>query len=458
MKEFFLDTDIRTSDIPVILLDAQTMDQALAALEPPQRAWVKASGFKPEPGTHLVLPGASGAPEAVLFATGKDKTGFDDPLIFGNLPALLPKARYRLKDQGGHGALALAWALGSYQFSRYTKAAPRPVLAVPKSNELERSLIIAHGIYLARDLINTPANDMGPDELEAAARSLGQSHGCALSVIEGEDLLAQNLPLIHAVGKSSPRAPRLIDLLWGDEDAPKITLVGKGVCFDSGGLDIKPPGPMSLMKKDMGGAAAALGLASMIMQAKLPIRLRVLIPAVENSVSGRAFRPGDIYPSRKGPSVEIGNTDAEGRLVLADALALGDEEGPDLLISLATLTGAARVALGPDLPPFYTHDEALAGKIEATARASADPLWRMPLWAPYDDWLKSPVADLNHITTQPFAGSITAALFLNRFVERSTSFAHFDIFGWTPEARPARPKGGEAQAIRAIFTLLERYK
>jgi len=455
MDAFFLDTDIKESDIPVHLVTDQTMGDVLKTLTEEQRAWVLTSGYEPDPGSHIVLPAPSGAAGAVLFATGEDKNGHEDPLLFGALPLLLPRGRYRLAETSQAAFLALAWTMGSYQFARYVKAAPRPVLAVPPSAELERSLNIAQGMYLARDLVNTPANDMGPAELEAAARKLGKAHGASLSVIEGDDLLAQNLPLVHAVGKSSPRAPRLIDMLWGKPDAPKITLVGKGVCFDSGGLDLKPSGPMALMKKDMGGAAAVLGLAGMVMRAKLPFRLRVLIPAVENAVSGEAFRPGDIYPSRKGLSVEIGNTDAEGRLILADALALGDEENPDLLISLATLTGAARVALGPDLPPFYTHDEALAHKIEDFAATSADPVWRMPLWAPYDNWLKSTIADVNHITAQPFAGSVTAALFLNRFVERRTSYAHFDIFGWIPEARAARPKGGEAQAIRAIFGLLE---
>ena len=458
MESMFLDADVRESDIPVYLVTEENMEARLKSLPREQGAWVKSCGFTPEPGAHLILPAANGKMGAVLFAMGQDRNGYEDPLLFGTLPKLLPQGRYRLAETPISAFLPLAWAMGSYQFSRYTKAAPRPVLAVSPSSELERTVNIARGLYLARDLINTPANDMGPAELEAAARKLGESCGAELSVIRGDELLAQNLPLIHAVGKSSARSPRLIDMVWGNPDAPKITLVGKGVCFDTGGLDLKPSGPMALMKKDMGGAAAVLGLAGMIMRANLPLRLRALIPAVENSVSGRAFRPGDIYSSRKGLSVEIGNTDAEGRLVLADALALGDEENPDLLISLATLTGAARVALGPDLPPFYTHDEALARRIEEVTAANADPVWRMPLWAPYDNWLKSSIADLNHITSQPFAGSVTAALFLNRFVERRTRYAHFDIFGWVPEARPACPKGGEAQAIRAIFGLLESYE
>jgi leucyl aminopeptidase len=299
---------------------------------------------------------------------------------------------------------------------------------------------------------------MGPEQLAAAAETLATRFGARFKSIVGDDLVAQNFPLIHAVGMASTRAPRLIDFTWGDASHPKVTLVGKGVCFDTGGLDLKPSSGMLIMKKDMGGAANVLALAQMVMDAKLKVRLRVLIPAVENAVAGNAFRPLDIFKSRKGPTVEIGNTDAEGRLVLADALALADEEKPDLLVDLGTLTGAARVALGPDLPPFYTNDETLAGDVAAHAKTENDPLWRLPLWPAYDSWLDSKVADINNAPSGGFAGSITCALFLQRFVTDAKRWLHVDIYGWTPSARPARPEGGECQAARAIYKLLsQRY-
>jgi leucyl aminopeptidase len=316
---------------------------------------------------------------------------------------------------------------------------------------------MAEAAGLARDLINTPSNDMGPAELAQAAQELATRFGASFNCVIGDDL-ATNFPLIHAVGMASTRAPRLIDISWGDPAHPKVTLVGKGVCFDTGGLDLKPSSGMLIMKKDMGGAANVLALASMVMDAKLKVRLRVLIPAVENAVAGNAFRPLDIFKSRKGLTVEIGNTDAEGRLVLADALALADEEKPDLLVDLGTLTGAARVALGPDLPPFYTNDETLALDLAACARRENDPLWRLPLWPAYDAWLDSKVANVNNAPSGGFAGSITCALFLQRFVEAAKSWLHVDIYGWTPSAKPARPEGGECQAARAIYKLLgERY-
>jgi leucyl aminopeptidase len=317
---------------------------------------------------------------------------------------------------------------------------------------------MAEAASLARDLINTPSNDMGPEELAAAAGQLAARFGASFKTIVGDELIQQNFPLIHAVGMASTRAPRLIDMSWGDLDHPKVTLVGKGVCFDTGGLDLKPSSGMLIMKKDMGGAANVLALAQMVMDAKLNVRLRVLIPAVENAVAGNAFRPLDIFKSRKGLNVEIGNTDAEGRLVLADALAFACEEKPDLLVDLGTLTGAARVALGPDLPPFYTNDETLAQDVARFATGEQDPLWRMPLWPAYDSWLDSKVADINNAPSGGFAGSITCALFLQRFVSDAQSWLHVDIYGWTPSAKPARPEGGECQAARAIYKLLsERY-
>ena len=312
---------------------------------------------------------------------------------------------------------------------------------------------VVEAVTLVRDLVNTPANDMGPADLEEAARTLAAEHGAGVRATVGDDLLRENFPLIHAVGRAAARQPRLIDLTWGETDHPRVTLVGKGVCFDSGGLDIKPQSAMRLMKKDMGGAATALALAHMVMSRKLRLRLRVFIPAVENSISGAAFRPGDIFTSRKGITVEIGNTDAEGRLILADALTLADEDHPELMFDFATLTGAARVALGPDLPPFFTDDDQFADELMAHAAAENDPLWRLPLWRPYDEMLESKVADINNVGSGGQAGAITAALFMRRFVS-AKSWAHFDVFAWSPRSRPGRPEGGECQAARAIYALL----
>ena len=442
--------------------EAKPLPEALAKLSPASIAFLRASGFAAKPGQHLLIPSKDGALECVAFGIENVDAPHRDPFRPGLLPNVLPAGTYRFANTPHDLRLAtLAFALGSYKFTRYRKSqaeTDRAQFVVPDGIDADEILRTMQAAFLARDLINTPANDMGPDELEASARVLATAHRAALSCISGDALLAANLPLIHAVGKASTRAPRLIDMQWGDASHPKITLVGKGVCFDTGGLDLKPESAMLLMKKDMGGAANVLALAQLIMTAKLPVRLRVLIPAVENSVAGNAFRPLDIYPSRKGLMVEIGNTDAEGRLVLADALALADEDDPDLLIDLGTLTGAARVALGPDLPPFYTNDDALAQNLIHHAQAENDPLWRMPLWQPYDAGLDSKVADVNNIASGGFAGSIICALFLKRFIRPQTKWLHVDIYGWTPAAKPARPEGGECQAARAIFAMLkERY-
>jgi leucyl aminopeptidase len=442
--------------VPVRFVTPATWADIRAGLDAPARAFADAAGFEPRAGRHLLLPAPDGGMAAVLFGLDTDDDPARDPFLPGRLPGLLPKGTYRFVDPPGDVRLAaLAFALGSYQFSRYRKPDARDVrLEIPDGVDGEDLTRIIEGVFLARDLINTPANDMGPAELEAAARRLAERHGAAISSIVGDDLLARNFPLIHAVGRAAKGAPRLIDMTWGDEAAPKVTLVGKGVCFDTGGLDIKPDSAMLLMKKDMGGAASVLGLAHMIMGRGLRLRLRVVIPAVENAISGDAFRPRDIYRSRKGLSVEIGNTDAEGRLILADALSLADDEAPELLVDMGTLTGAARVALGPDLPPFYTHDEDLAAAILRHARAENDPLWRLPLWPAYDRMLDSKVADLGNIGTGGFAGSIVCALFLNRFVAAAKSWLHLDIYAWTPSAKAARPEGGECQAARAVYAYL----
>ena len=427
------------------------------ALTSDVQAWAKANDFNGESGRILVLPGKDGTIAGALFGTGDDDQGGQSQLLAGKLARGLPEGDWHIENKPDHADLVtLAFLMGGYSFTRYRKGSDKTIrLAVPAGVNAAETQHMADAVTLARDLINTPTNDMGPDALEQAARDLASRNGAKVSTIEGDALLKQNFPMIHAVGRAGSIAPRLIDLTWGEDSDPKITLVGKGVCFDTGGLDIKPASGMLLMKKDMGGAANVLGLASIIMKAKLPVRLRVLIPAVENSIAGNAFRPSDILQSRKGLSVEIGNTDAEGRLVLADALTLADEEEPELIIDMATLTGAARVALGPDLPPFYTHDDALAAAIAEKADETADPLWRMPLWAPYAQKLSSRVADINNVTTDGFAGSVTAALFLSRFVEKAKSWAHFDIYGWAPVEKPASPVGGEAQAIRALYALLK---
>jgi leucyl aminopeptidase len=454
------DTSSTAAATPVTLVTKSTLASIKDSLGASARQFVEASGFTAKPGQCLLLPSPSGALEGVLFGLEDEGSRWRDPFRPGQLPGLLPAGTYRFANAPHDERLAaLAFALGSYRFARYRKAdAPAVKLALSNAVDGEELSRMVEAATLARDLINTPANDMGPEELEAAARALAHRFGATFSSIVGDDLLKQNFPLVHAVGKASTRAPRLIDFTWGDAKHPKITLVGKGVCFDTGGVDLKPSSGMLIMKKDMGGAANVLALAQMVMDAKLKVRLRVLIPAVENSVAGNAFRPLDIYPSRKGPTVEIGNTDAEGRLVLADALALADEEKPDLLIDLGTLTGAARVALGPELPPFYTRDEALAADVARCALFEHDPLWRLPLLPPYDTWLDSKVADINNAPSGGFAGSITCALFLGRFVEPATPWLHVDIYGWTPSAKPGRPEGGECQAARAIYKLLvERY-
>lgn len=421
-----------------------------------QTAWAKATGFSGSAGQLCLLPDENGALVAV--AIGVDA---DDPFFLGDAARKLPPETFRLanspEDQRTAELVVLGWCLGSYHFERYkSEAKPRPGLICPDNVAFDDIGRASVATTVARDLINTPANDMNPATLEDAIRDLARRYDAEVSSVIGKDLLAENYPMIHAVGRAAAVAPRLVDLQWGRADAPKVTLVGKGVCFDTGGLDIKPSSAMLLMKKDMGGAACVLGLAMMIMDAGLDVRLRVLVPAVENAISGNAFRPGDILSSRDGMTVEIGNTDAEGRLVLADALTLADAEEPELLVDMATLTGAARVAMGPDLPPFYTHDDDLVQDLADAASQVNDPIWNLPLWGPYDKLLNSKIADVNHISSGPFAGSITAALFLSRFVKKTRSWVHFDVYGWNPSEKSQCRVGGEAQAIRALFALIEK--
>ncbi|SIO20502.1 leucyl aminopeptidase [Bradyrhizobium erythrophlei] len=448
------------SAIPITFVTKSTWEAISGELAAEGRQFALANGFAAKPGKYLALPAADGRIAQVLFGLEDGSAASRDLFRPGALPGLLPPGLYRFANAPHDLRLAtLAFALGSYRFGRYRKTDAPDVRLVPSEGidaaDIQR---MADAAALARDLINTPSNDMGPEELAQAAQTLAARLGASFNCVIGDELVRQNFPLIHAVGMASPRAPRLIDFSWGDPAHPKVTLVGKGVCFDTGGLDLKPSSGMLIMKKDMGGAANVLALAQMVMDAKLKLRLRVLIPAVENAVAGNAFRPLDIFKSRKGVTVEIGNTDAEGRLVLADALALACEETPDLLVDLGTLTGAARVALGPDLPPFYTNDETLAGDVARCAKGENDPLWRMPLWPPYDSWLDSKTADINNAPPGGQAGSIICALFLQRFVTEATPWLHVDIYGWTPSAKPARPEGGECQAARAIYKLLsERY-
>jgi len=418
-------------------------------------AWLESTGFTGAVGQVAMLPGENGRLARVF--VGADAK--DWLWALGDLPTRLPAGRYELdgtSDKRQATRAALGWALGSYAFTRYRKRERKAIdLVWPKAADRDLVEHTAEAIFLVRDLVNTPAADLGPAELADAAKALAKKHKAKFDVIVGEALLKKNFPMVYAVGKGSARAPRLIDFSWGPAKAPRVTLVGKGVCFDSGGLDLKPSSGMKMMKKDMGGAAHALGLASMIMAAKLPVRLRVVIPAVENMVSGNSFRPLDVIPTRKGKTVEIGNTDAEGRLILADALTLADGDKPALMIDFATLTGAARVALGPDLPAMFTDDEKLAGDLAQHAAAEADPMWRLPMWPGYRSGLDSKVADLNNISDSGFAGAIYAALFLKEFVSDTKSWVHFDLYAWNARTRPGRPEGGEAMTLRALFALIE---
>ncbi|WDR00656.1 leucyl aminopeptidase family protein [Devosia sp. J2-20] len=440
---------------PIPVVCVQEGELASAGLSPAQLAWAQASDFSGQRGRLLPVPDAQFALTSYLFGMGATT---DRPtLVTGLAGTALPAAHYCLEGAFGDPTMAaIGFRLGAYRFDRYRSARPAPTLSAPDGADAAEIDRLVEAAIIARDLINTPANDLGPDAFEAAIRDFAKARGMDIAVTAGDDLLKANFPLIHAVGRAAAEPPRLIDLSWGDPAAPKVTLVGKGVTFDTGGLDIKGAAGMLLMKKDMGGAANVLGLAHAIVSAGLNLRLRVLIPIVENAISAASFRPGDVLPSRKGLTVEIGNTDAEGRLILADALALADEESPELLLDMATLTGAARVALGPELPPLYTADDELARLLMETGLASDDPLWHMPLWSPYDTMMNSRIADVNNAGAGGFAGSITAALFLQRFVTKAAAWVHLDIYGWSPEARAGRSHGGTDQAIRAVYGVLKQ--
>lgn len=424
--------------------------------------WVAGAGFSAKSGQVLPLPAADGNTASFLFGLPEEDTIYS----YAALPKNLPESkngyyidRSMSKDEATNAAMG--WAFGQYDFDRYKSkksntAQKENKLVWPAGADKDTVNMTVKAIFLIRDLINTPTNDMGPEDLEKAARALTKEFNAeSLKVIRGDDLLKENYPAVHAVGRASDKAPRLLDFSWGDEDAPKVTLVGKGVCFDTGGLNMKGGSNMALMKKDMGGAAHVLGLAQMIMAAGLPVRLRVLIPAVENNIDGNAFRPSDVIDTRKGITVEIGNTDAEGRLILADALAEACNDKPDLLIDFATLTGAARTALGPEIPPIFTNDDKTAKDFEAASARTNDPLWRLPLWKNYESMIKSDIADVNN-SGGAFAGAITAALFLQKFVEKDINWVHIDTYGWNPTSKPGAPKGGEAYGVLASFDVIKK--
>ena len=449
--------------IPLWLATDSGYAALLQSLPPMQAAWAQAQGFGSERHRLQLLPDSTGAVAGAVLGLGTSKS-VDELSLWDAAPLSerLPAGTYRVATPvSAHAAtqFALGWLLGSYRLTRYRSAPPKPSVAnaliAPRGADLRYAHAAAQAMGWARDLINAPANQLGPEELATAALELVAQYA-GEAVVHGGETLTREYPLIAAVGAASARAPRLIDCRWRRAGAARVTLVGKGVCFDSGGLDLKPSAAMLLMKKDMGGAACALGLARLLLDLAAPIELRLLIPAVENSVGSRAYRPGDVWRSRKGLTVEIGNTDAEGRLVLADALCEADAERPDLLIDLATLTGAARTALGPDLPAVFASDETLTAELADIARAHADPVWPMPLWMGYDDELGSRVADLNNVSSSPFAGAIIAALFLKRFVTATPNWLHVDLYAWNPKDRPGRPPGAEAQCVRALYQLIRQ--
>ena len=447
--------DPATPSVPLHVVSKAGLADWLAGQPVAVQNWLAATGFEAGLGDARALPDASGAVVAAVVGYGDAGARARGRFALAKA-ASLPDGCYHLAGElsvEDREEAALGWLLAGYRFDRYHASKPAGArLKAPAGVDAARLEIIAAGEALTRDLINTPASDMGPEQLEAAFLALAARFGAVAEVTRGA-ALEQGFPMIHAVGRASPRAPRLLDMRWG-RTGPKLTLVGKGVCFDTGGLDLKPSSGMLLMKKDMGGAATALGLAQMIMALGLAVQLRVLVPAVENAVSGDAMRPRDILTSRKGLTVEINNTDAEGRLVLADALALACEDAPDWLISMATLTGAARVAVGPDLAPYFTDDPAVVAGLEAGALAACDPVWRLPFWEPYEPMIEPGIADLDNAPSGGFAGAITAALFLRRFASDAPSYTHFDIYGWNPSDQPGRPKGGVGMGARAVLAAL----
>lgn len=451
--------DVSETSVPIHLVESADAELVVSDLDPAEARWATLHGFRGKLGQVLTLPNENGGLDRVLFGWGDAASRARERFHLGDFAKSAPPGTYRLEtpmDADAAEEAALGWLLGRYRFTKYKKTSDerQADLLAPSGVNPTRLIRMVEGVFLTRDLINTPASDMGPSVLENTCRKVAARHKAEFRSVVGDELLDENFPLIHTVGRAATDAPRLIDMTWGDPTLPKVTLVGKGVCFDTGGLNLKPGASMGLMKKDMGGSATVLGLAHMIMGLHLPVRLRVLIPAVENAVAGDSMRPGDVLTSRSGKTVEINNTDAEGRLVLADALTLATEDAPDLILDMATLTGAARVALGPEVVPFYSNDDDLAASLAEAGKTASDPLWQMPLWPGYERDIEPDIADLDNAPKGGMAGSITAALFLQRFVG-DTPWAHFDIYGWTPTGRPGRPKGGECQAARAILRVLE---
>jgi leucyl aminopeptidase len=460
IRQHTMTTELRKSvsakATPITLVDRSSLPAVAARLPAPTQRWLGSVGFVGAADRHVLLPDEQGQIAQVLAGIGD----IDDPFLLAALPGELPPGDYRLSDDGlapDPAIAALSWQMGSYAFDRYKPRRRVPArLLLPMGATARRGLAMAQALALTRDLINTPAEHLGPQELADAAKALAKAHGARFQQIVGEQLLKKNFPAIHAVGRASVRAPRLIELQWGKPSHPRVSIVGKGVCFDSGGLDIKGADGMRLMKKDMGGAANALGLAAMVMALKLPLRLQVLIPAVENAIAGNAYRPGDVIPTRAGLHIEIGNTDAEGRVILSDALAYAAESAPELIIDLATLTGAARIALGPQLPALFCRDMGTARALVDLGLELQDPLWHMPLWAPYKAGIESSVGDIVNTGRNAMAGAINAALFLEYFVPTDQDWLHVDLFGWNDAPRAGRPVGGEAQTIRTLLAYLER--
>ena len=449
--------DRSSSSLPIQIVGQSSWRKWLKEQSAARRGWLESTGVTGKAGDLAVLPGRDGKAAAAVLVLSAKPTLWD----FGALATRLPGGTWRLASDTAPVSptdAAVAIGLGTWRFERYrtNKGKAGAKIVWPQGVDKARATAMIEAISMARDLITTPSSDMGPAELAAAAQDLAKTHKAKIKVIVGDDLLKQNYPMVHAVGRASSRAPRLIDLTWGNDSDPKVTLVGKGVCFDTGGLDLKPSTGMLMMKKDMGGAATVMAVAAIVMSAKLPVRLRLLVPAVENSVSGNAFRPMDVVPTRKGITVEIGNTDAEGRLILCDALHEGASEKPTMMVDCATLTGAARVALGTDLPALFCNDDALADDLIDAGRSVTDPMWRMPLFAGYRRLLDSKVADINNAPGVAFGGAITAALYLQEFVPDDVPWAHFDMMAWNNSSRPGRPEGGEAQAARAIFAAIEK--
>ena len=444
--------------LPLTVVTKDRLRAWLSEASERERNWLTSTGFSAEQGKIALLPDENGRLARVVVGLGGESEPDAGMWALAGLPEALPEGSYRIEtvpDGADPTRLALGWGLGTYTFARYlTKKAAATALVWPEGADRDRVERLARAVFLARDLANTPAGDLGPAELAAEAVRVAKAAGAKHRVIVGDELLAENYPTIHAVGRAAAQPPRLVDIVWGEAAAPKVTLVGKGVCFDTGGLDLKTASGMRLMKKDMAGSAIVLGLAQAIMDTNLPVRLRVLLPLVENAVAGNAMLPMDIVRTRKGLTVEIGNTDAEGRLILCDALAEASTEKPALLVDFATLTGAARVALGPELAALFCNNDVLTQGLLKAAQTEEDPMWRMPLWRPYRKMIDSKIADLNNVSESPYAGAVIAALYLQEFVEPDIPWAHFDVMAWNPQSRPGRPEGAEATALRAVYAYI----